>query len=73
MCGIAGLFRAAGLAAGPLPEMLRRLAHRGPDGQGERVFSDPSGRPYAAIGARRLAIVDPSGGEQPMSDHEQRH
>ena len=73
MCGIAGLFRAAGLAAGPLPELLRRLAHRGPDGQGERVFSDPSGRPYAAIGARRLAIVDPSGGEQPMSDHEQRY
>ena len=72
MCGIAGLFRAEGLDAGPLPEMLARLAHRGPDGQGERVLRDPSGRAYAAIGARRLAIVDPAGGEQPMADHEQR-
>lgn len=72
MCGIAGLYRADGLEAGPLPGMLGRLAHRGPDGQGERIFTDPSGRPWAAIGTRRLAIVDPHGGEQPMSDHEER-
>lgn len=40
--------------------MLARLAHRGPDGQGERAVAD------AWLGHRRLAIVDPDGGGQPM-------
>lgn len=68
MCGIAGAFRADGLDPGPLPAMVGALAHRGPDGDGLRVFARPDGRPYAALGMRRLAIVDPEGGEQPMVD-----
>ena len=35
MCGIAGFVNARGEAEGAvLQEMLRRIAHRGPDGQG---------------------------------------
>ncbi len=68
MCGIVGAFRADGLDPGPLQGMIDVLHHRGPDGEGLRTFSRPGGRPYAALGMRRLAIVDPAGGDQPMSD-----
>lgn len=67
MCGIVGAFRAGGLEPGPLQQMQGSLAHRGPDGEGSRAFG-PIERPWAVIGTRRLAIVDPAGGEQPMSD-----
>jgi asparagine synthase (glutamine-hydrolysing) len=61
MCGIAGIHAPAG---GADPELVRamtaRLAHRGPDGEGyhsaERV----------ALGMRRLAIIDPEHGHQPL-------
>ena len=63
MCGIAG-FITAGAAAdeAALARMLARIAHRGPDGEGRFV----QGR--AALGHRRLAIIDPAGGAQPMVD-----
>ena len=63
MCGI---FGAVALAGGPLhhPECLARMAeslrHRGPDG--ERIVGHESAR----IGARRLAIMDLTTGEQPF-------
>ena len=67
MCGIAGFVESAG-AARPLDEraalldrMCRSIAHRGPDDQGTEVI----GR--AAIGMRRLSIIDLAGGHQPMS------
>ena len=61
MCGIAGFINAREAADGAvLQTMLARIAHRGPDGQG--VFLD--GR--AALGHRRLAIIDLDGGPQPM-------
>ena len=61
MCGIAGFVTAGGAAdGGVLQQMLARIAHRGPDGQG--VFVE--GR--AALGHRRLAIIDLDGGPQPM-------
>jgi asparagine synthase (glutamine-hydrolysing) len=41
--------------------MLARLAHRGPDGEGERAVDG------AWLGHRRLAIVDLEGGGQPLS------
>ena len=41
--------------------MLDRLAHRGPDDQGEVCF------PGGWLGHRRLAIVDVGGGHQPLS------
>jgi asparagine synthase (glutamine-hydrolysing) len=65
MCGIAGSVghgdaaRAAELGAA----MLRVLAHRGPDGQGE--WGDARARVW--LGHRRLSIIDLEGGTQPMA------
>ena len=42
--------------------MTRTLVHRGPDGDG---FWDAPG---IALGMRRLAIIDPAGGHQPLRD-----
>lgn len=69
MCGIAGVVgrepardRSATVAA-----MVRRLAHRGPDGEGLMMG------PHFAIGHRRLAVIDPAGGAQPMECPEGRY
>jgi asparagine synthase (glutamine-hydrolysing) len=65
MCGIAGVFRRTGLAPedrGRVSGMSRALAHRGPDGAG--AFSDD----HLALAVRRLAIVDPLAGDQPIAD-----
>jgi asparagine synthase (glutamine-hydrolysing) len=68
MCGIAGWRRLDG-AAPVTPEHRARLtamtdsiAHRGPDGEG--VFLDTG----IALGHRRLAIIDLSTGDQPMTN-----
>jgi asparagine synthase (glutamine-hydrolysing) len=47
--------------------MLLSIAHRGPDGDGEffQSFNHDKGR--IALGHKRLAILDPVGGVQPMS------
>lgn len=58
MCGIAGIY--PGSARSEVDEMLGLLRHRGPDGCG--VIDSPGG----TLGHTRLAIVDPSGGHQPM-------
>jgi len=60
MCGIAGVFGRSDPAT--VETMLGRLAHRGPDDQ----FL-VSGRQFT-LGARRLAILDPEGGRQPLSN-----
>lgn len=60
MCGIAGVFGKADPAT--VAVMLSRLAHRGPDDE----FL-VSGRRFT-LGARRLAILDPEGGRQPLSN-----
>jgi asparagine synthase (glutamine-hydrolysing) len=67
VCGIAGAARLDGLDPEPVPQMVRSLAHRGPDAQGLAVLGPP-GAPWAALGVRRLAIVDPAGGHQPAWD-----
>lgn len=65
MCGIVGIFD---LAAGrPVEErligrMADTLIHRGPDGGG--LFSENG----VGLGHRRLAIIDLSGGRQPLTD-----
>lgn len=67
MCGIVG---AAWTDAGrPLGEdllsaMIGRIAHRGPDDSGSWRDS------HAALGFRRLSIVDLQGGHQPLSNEE---
>jgi asparagine synthase (glutamine-hydrolysing) len=64
MCGIAGWVafdhdltteRAA------IDAMTDTMARRGPDGQGTWIDR------HAAFGHRRLSIIDPAGGEQPMT------
>jgi asparagine synthase (glutamine-hydrolysing) len=65
MCGIAGMVAPDGEAADPtlVRAMAERLAHRGPDGEGE-FFSGPVG-----LAHRRLAIVGLSDeGRQPMAN-----
>ena len=68
MCGIAGVVH-------PDPRcrereavraMSRALAHRGPDGSG--LFEAPG----VCLGHRRLAVIDPAGGAQPMADETER-
>jgi asparagine synthase (glutamine-hydrolysing) len=67
MCGIAGT---VGVADPAMVEgMCETLAHRGPDGHGVETFPrDGRGGVPAALGHRRLAIIDPTpAGAQPMS------
>ncbi len=65
MCGICG---SVGRADGTLIEqMTRTLVHRGPDGEGTKVFPTVSGSVPAALGHRRLSIIDTTErGAQPM-------
>ncbi len=60
MCGIAGMI---GLTAeeGAIQTMLSSMHHRGPDGRG--TYQDAN----ALLLHTRLAIIDPAGGEQPMT------
>lgn len=64
MCGIAGLISLDGRTL-PDPETLTTMCdtiiHRGPDDQG--MFRTD----WAAIGMRRLAIIDVAGGQQPVT------
>lgn len=58
MCGICGVVGNGDPDI--LDRMLRRLIHRGPDEEG-RHRDGP-----VAIGARRLRVIDPAGGQQPV-------
>lgn len=51
--------------------MTDALKHRGPDGEGQTVLP-LSDRTIAALGHRRLSIIDLAGGSQPMSSHDGR-
>ncbi len=70
MCGISGL-----IGGGPRPDYAQRIAHlcdlmrhRGPDDAGAEIIGPSLESPFtAALGHRRLAIIDPSpAGHQPM-------
>jgi len=67
MCGICGAVwtdpRRA-LASAHLTAMMDRIVHRGPDDSGS--YRDN----HAALGFRRLAIVDLEGGHQPLSNED---
>jgi asparagine synthase (glutamine-hydrolysing) len=60
MCGIAGAYQ--GNSQKSVNQMVRRLKHRGPDGDGVMPTKD------ATLGHTRLAIVDVAGGSQPLQD-----
>lgn len=66
MCGIAGFVNREGEPADRdiLERMIAMLAHRGPDGQGVHLDAP------AALGHRRLAIIDLDTGAQPMSNED---
>jgi asparagine synthase (glutamine-hydrolysing) len=71
MCGIAGFIDRAPSPAAldrDLDRMLARIAHRGPDGQGE--WRGASGPWQVALGHRRLAIIDLATGAQPMANED---
>ncbi len=67
MCGICGAaWTEPGrvLPGGDLEAMVERLVHRGPDDSG--TYRDG----HAALGFRRLSIVDLPGGHQPLSNED---
>src|SRR5438552_16804436 len=62
MCGICGEVDLLGAPdEAPVRRMARALAHRGPDAEG--FFTEGP----AALGHRRLSILDLEGGVQPMT------
>ena len=61
MCGIVGFAPVLENGAEILKQMMDRIAHRGPDGEGQFVDE------YVALGHRRLSIIDLAGGTQPMA------
>ena len=68
MCGICGIVRGDGRAVDPalLGAMSETLRHRGPDSAGEVVLGE------AGLAARRLAIIDLEGGDQPIANEDGR-
>ena len=68
MCGIAGLVdweRGVGQEdRAVIARMTRALVHRGPDDEGFHFD------PHAALGFRRLSIIDVAGGHQPLSNED---
>jgi asparagine synthase (glutamine-hydrolysing) len=67
MCGICGFIQTQdqGLdTRSVLQAMCRTIQHRGPDDEGH-YFQD-----NAALGARRLSIIDVAGGHQPISNED---
>jgi len=69
VCGICGVVSVDGdlpaEVSSAITAMTDRLYHRGPDGGGYFYA------PWAALGHRRLAIIDRAGGEQPMANEDQ--
>ncbi|MGH8903020.1 MAG: asparagine synthase B [Egibacteraceae bacterium] len=61
MCGIAGRWGSADVEA-DVQAMMSALVHRGPDAEG--IFVQSTGMGW--LGHRRLSIVDPAGGDQPI-------
>ena len=60
MCGICGYIGWQDEEA--LDRMMQRLIHRGPDDSGTHL------EPGLALGARRLQVIDPVGGHQPIGN-----
>ncbi|QDU59289.1 Asparagine synthetase [glutamine-hydrolyzing] 1 [Planctomycetes bacterium Pan216] len=68
MCGICGIVWSdpeRRTPEGLIERMTYRLHHRGPDGQGIHAT------PGVALGHRRLAVIDPNHGRQPISNEDE--
>ena len=76
MCGIAGVMDSGGHPIDPqiLLRMTQTIRHRGPDGDG--FYSNPKAQgrpgpgPSAALGHRRLKVIDLATGDQPISNED---
>lgn len=64
MCGIAGLASTTGADPEAVRALCARLTHRGPDGEGFHTDGQ------IALGMRRLAVIDPAGGAQPVHNED---
>jgi asparagine synthase (glutamine-hydrolysing) len=68
MCGLAGMAALSGTLAPDVKAAMRAMTdairHRGPDGEG--FYADH----VAALGHRRLAIIDRAGGVQPIANED---
>src|SRR5918993_1260129 len=67
MCGIVGFAGATGAEGerqASLRAMCAAIVHRGPDEEGRYLASD------VALGMRRLSVMDPAMGQQPMSNED---
>jgi len=65
MCGICGIVALPGGVSGPTVGLMSdALRHRGPDDEG--LYSDG----VAALGHRRLSIIDLDGGHQPLTNED---
>ena len=65
MCGIIGVISTEHSTESLIPRIeagMRTLSHRGPDGQGVAVDRESN----VVLGHRRLAIIDPEHGQQPL-------
>lgn len=60
MCGIVGMV--GHVDTDILEIMMKKMQHRGPDASGKMI----SPRQGVALGHRRLSIMDPAGGDQPL-------
>ncbi len=76
MCGIIGSVDFSGRPSDAelLGRMCAAIQHRGPDDEGIAQFpldgAPGSGRPAAALGSRRLSIIDLQGGHQPIANED---
>ncbi|OGW91986.1 MAG: asparagine synthase (glutamine-hydrolyzing) [Omnitrophica bacterium RIFCSPHIGHO2_02_FULL_63_14] len=67
MCAICGMVNVAGLEERAVEDLLRvrdAMVHRGPDDAG--LFRDA----HAALGVRRLSVIDVAGGHQPIPNED---
>ncbi len=66
MCGITGIWGNEDREL--IQSMMDIMVHRGPDAEG--IFVEPNGN--GVLGHRRLSIMDPEGGNQPILNADQR-
>lgn len=74
MCGITGgawTNQSEPLSPNVLRQMMDVLVHRGPDDSGGYFSANANEGVGAALGFRRLAIIDLSGGHQPMANEDE--